>query len=97
MDFYAGTTVDPVADLGPEIEHPSRTPARLERVAEYLRQSGDTVTMLVRETPHPATEQVSAIDRLHAQGLVTATIPVDAAFVIDNRRTRMIAVRVWAR
>ena len=97
MDFYAGTTVDPVADLGPEIEHPSRTPARLERVAEYLRQSGETVTMLVRETPHPATEQVSAIDRLHAQGLVTATIPVEAEFVIDNRRTRMIAVRVWAR
>jgi hypothetical protein len=89
--------VDPIADLGPEIEHPSRKQVTLADLAAVLSKSGETITMLIRETPHPATEQVSAIDRLHAHGLVTATIPVEADFVIDNRRTRMIAVRVWAR
>jgi 4-amino-4-deoxy-L-arabinose transferase-like glycosyltransferase len=97
MDFYAGTAVGPIADLGPEIEHPSRKPASLERVAAYLKRTGDTMTILVRETPHPSTKQVTAIDRLHAVGLETEVIPVKASFVIDNRRTRMIAVRVRAR
>ena len=101
LDFYAREPIELYAAAGPVASLPGVTDTPIAALAGELRRTGETYTLLVRETAHPdnatnADLGRSPIDRLALMGLGIETLPIQTEYRIDNRRTRVIAVRVWA-
>ncbi|MEO0717135.1 MAG: hypothetical protein AAFY58_09135, partial [Planctomycetota bacterium] len=101
LDFYAREPIELYADAGPVASLPGVTDTPIAALAGELRRTGQTYTLLVRETAHPdntsnPTLGLPPLDRLIRMGLGVETLPITTEYRIDNRRTRVIAVRVWA-
>ncbi|MEM1329260.1 MAG: hypothetical protein AAGG07_01735 [Planctomycetota bacterium] len=96
FDYYAGAQVQPYIDEGVSIDYPHAQP-RVETLLPRLRAEGEPYVLLIRgDAPPDRPDLPLAEDRLVAMGFGVELIPVDADFRVDRRRTRLIAVRVWA-
>lgn len=93
VDFYADAHVRPVALDGPKIDWPGPKIPFAE-FRESLRASGEDATVLLRATRAPGLQGPSPLERLAEEGLTIQTLPIEPRYLIDRRRTPVIAVRV---
>lgn len=98
MDFYAGQRIerwdgpDPDGDVPPYGVGPP-----VDDLLAELQRTGETYTLIVRADPYPRSPTArpgAAV--LEDAGFVVEPIELDSAWRIDNRRTRVEAVRVRA-
>lgn len=99
LDFYAGSHVEPIADIGPWIDYPHDETQIGEFVAR-LRAEGGTFTLLVRGDRAPPMDgqevrsSLLPVEHLASEGLEIKHIPLKAGFRIDRQRTPVMAVQV---
>lgn len=101
LDFYAREPIELYADAGPVASLPGVPDTPVAQLARDLTRTGQNYTLLVRETAHPDNAGdpklgLAPLDRLTRFGLGVETLPIATEYRIDNRRTRVIAVRLWA-
>ena len=98
LDYYTRTHVTPFLDVGPGVSLSGVEPKPIASLLDLLDQTdgGESFTLLVRATPHPSMdrEDARATDRLALMGLTVTPIDLAPSFRVDNRKTRVIAVRV---
>lgn len=94
IDYYAGRFVQPVGDIEQRDSIAGTTPWTIDDLKRHLAETSRPMTLLVRRAEPRAGHQQRAIDRLARAGLVVQTIPLASRFVLDNRRTDVIAVKV---
>jgi hypothetical protein len=96
LDFYAGVHIQPYADVGPEVPVSGVTRLALESLHKELAASGGSRVMLIRSKAHKRTIQTPPIERLREAGFEVTPIETEHAWIIDNRETPIMAVRVSA-
>jgi 4-amino-4-deoxy-L-arabinose transferase-like glycosyltransferase len=92
IDYYSGVRVDSYRDDAPRpgmVGVGDGTIADLRSLAAH-----HPVVALVRETQPPGMDPPLAADRLRAAGFVVEPIRLRSRFVIDNKRSAVIAVRL---
>jgi 4-amino-4-deoxy-L-arabinose transferase-like glycosyltransferase len=95
VDYYAGQRVDSYRDGTPRpglVGVGNGTILYLKAMAAQ-----EPVVALVRRTQPPSMDPALAADRLREAGLTLEPIPLSARFVIDNKRSEVVAVRLIAR
>lgn len=96
LDFYAGVHIQPYADVGPEVPVSGVRRLALEALHRELAASGGSRVMLIRSKAHKRTIQTPPIERLREAGFEVTPIETEHAWIIDNRETPIMAVRVSA-
>ncbi len=95
VDFYAGRTVERWDGVEPDADIPGGSAPPVEHLLALLRETGGSRVLLVRATPHPGgTTGETGPEQLERLGFDVEPIELEHDWVIDNRRTRVIAVRV---
>jgi hypothetical protein len=94
VDYYAGERVDSYRDTVPRpglVGVGSGTLADLRAAAAQ-----EPLIALVRRTQPPSMDPALAVDRLREAGLAVEPISLSSRFVIDNKRSEVVAVRLTA-